>query len=354
MTHEDRWPEPQERDFRIENFRFGGGEVLDELRLHYKTLGTPRMADDGSIGNAVLLFHNTTGSSQTWLDLSMADHLFRPGQPLDLETCYVIIPDLIGFGKSSKPSDGLRTRFPRYRYDDMVTLTHRLLTQQLGIERLSLLVGISMGGMLAWLYGASYPDFVERLVPIASQPGPMSGRNWMQRRISIEAIRNDPEWNGGNYETNPSRYVFAAPLSGLFIQSVVRLQEKAPTRAAGDALYRQMVDRARKGDANDRLYQLEASMDYDPSHLLGRIRAEVLAINFEDDELNPPQLDTMEPAIARIAGAKYVLVPADAGTNGHYSTLLPHLWAPHLSEFLNRVWPLKPDLRPSQPVEAIR
>ena len=353
MTDKDRWPERQERDFRIANFRFGSGEVLDELRLHYKTLGAPRLSADGSIGNAVLLLHNTTGSSQTWLEPSMADHLFGPGQPLDPEACYVIIPDMIGFGRSSKPSDGLRTRFPRYRYDDMVTLTHRLLTEVLGVERLSLLVGISMGGMLAWLYGGSHPDFVERLVPIAAQPGPMSGRNWMQRRISIEAIRNDPEWNDGNYETNPSRYVFAAPLSGLFIQSVVRLQEKAPTRAAGDALYRQMVDRARKGDANDRLYQLEASMDFDPSHLLDRIGARVLAINFEDDELNPPELGTVEPAISDIPGAEYVLVPAGAETNGHYSTLLPHLWLPHLSAFLNRLRPLKSVDRPSRPVEAI-
>ena len=353
MPDRDRWSEPREQDFRIAGFRFGSGETLDELRLHCKTLGAPRSAPDGSIGNAVLLLHNTTGSSRTSLEPAMADHLFGPGQPLDLGTCYVIVPDMIGFGRSSKPSDGLRTRFPRYRYDDMVALTHRLLTEELGVERLALLVGISMGGMLAWLYGGRHPGFVERLVPVASQPGPMSGRNWMQRRISIEAIRNDPEWKDGNYETNPSRYVFAAPLGGLFVQSVVRLQEKAPTRAAGDALYRRMVDRARKGDANDRLYQLEASMDYDPSPLLDRVRARVLAINFEDDELNPPQLGTLEPVISGIPGAESVLVPAGAETNGHYSTLLPHLWAPHLSEFLNRVWPSKSAPRSSHPVGAV-
>jgi homoserine O-acetyltransferase len=234
-----------------------------------------------------------------------------------------------------RSSDGLRTNFPNYRYDDMVASTHRLITEALGINRLKLLLGISMGGMLAWLYGEKYPDFMERLVPVASQPGPMSGRNWIQRRVSIEAIRNDPDWNEGNYETNPTRYVVTAPYSGLLIQSVVRLQEKAPTREAGDALYKTMVERAKKGDANNRLYQVEASMDYDPSQGLDKIKARLLAINFEDDELNPPQLRTVEPAIEKIPGARYVLVPASSDTNGHYSTLLANLWAPHLAEFMN-------------------
>ena len=333
MTQENRWPTKRENDFWIKNFEFSSGERLDELRLHYVTLGTAREDSDGSISNAVLLLHNTTGSSQTWLQPSLADQLFGPGQPLDLARYFVILPDMIGFGASSKPSDGLRIRFPHYRYDDMVSSVRQLLTEGLGIRRLSLLMGISMGGMLAWLFGGRHPDFMERLVPIAAQPGPMSGRNWMQRRVSIEAIRNDPDWNNGNYVTNPTRYVFTAPYSALLIRSVVRLQEEAPTREAGDALYWQLVDRARKGDANNRLYQLEASMDYDPSHLLDGIKAQVLAINFEDDELNPPQLGTVEAAISRIPGAKYVLVPEGPETNGHYSTLLAHLWTSHLSDF---------------------
>lgn len=334
MTQERTWPNQQEDDFTLTDFPFQSGETLDALTLHYITLGTPRQGADGSITNAVLLLHNTTGTSETWLQPTLADHLFGPGQPLDLETHYVILPDMIGFGGSSKPSDGLRARFPHYRYGDMVTATHRLLTERLKLSRLSLLLGISMGGMLAWLYGGRYPDFMERLVPIASQPGPMSGRNWIQRRVSIEAIRNDPDWNNGDYETNPTRYTVTAPYSGLLIQSVVRLQEKAPTREAGDALYRQLVERARKGDANNRLYQVEASMDYDPTDGLRNIRARVLAINFEDDALNPPELGTVEPAIERISGAQYVLVPASKETNGHYSTLLAALWAPHLEAFL--------------------
>jgi homoserine O-acetyltransferase/O-succinyltransferase len=281
-----------------------------------------------------LLIHNTTGSGRTWLQPSLADELFGDGQALDLQKYFVVIPDMVGFGGSSKPSDGMRARFPHYRYDDMVDSTHRLLTECLGIGRLKLLLGISMGGMLAWIYGAKYPDFVEMLVPVASQPGPMSGRNWIQRRVSIEAIRNDPDWNNGDYETNPTRYVLTAPFSGLLIQSVVRLQEKAPTREAGDALYRTLVERAKKGDANDRLYQVEASMDYDPSGDLDRIKARLIAINFEDDELNPPQLGIVEPAIDEIPGAQYVLVPAGEDTNGHYSTMLAHLWARHLQTFL--------------------
>lgn len=334
MANETTWPGFQEGEFTIPDFAFASGETLDELRLHYVTLGTPQRGPDGGISNAVLLIHNTTGSGRTWLQPGLGDVLFGPGQPLDLAKYYVVVPDMVGFGGSSKPSDGLRARFPHYRYDDMVASAHRLLTEGLGIARLRLLLGVSMGGMLAWLFGGRYPGFMEALVPVASQPGPMSGRNWIQRRISIEAIRNDPDWNGGDYETNPTRYVLTAPYSALLIQSVVRLQEKAPTREAGDEMYRQLVERAKKGDANDRLYQVEASMDYDPTGGLDRIEARLLAINFEDDELNPPQLGTVEPVIDRIPGAQYVLIPAGPETNGHYTTLLGHVWAPHLGAFL--------------------
>ncbi len=330
------WPTLTESDFTIRDFTFESGETLDALTLHYRTLGTPARGADGETGNAVLLIHNTTGSGATWLQDGLGDALFGPGQPLDSSKYFIVIPDMVGFGGSSKPSDGLRTKFPHYRYDDMVVSTHRLLTEGLGVTHLRLLLGISMGGMLAWLFGGRYPDFMDLLVPVASQPGPMSGRNWIQRRVSIEAIRNDPDWNNGDYETNPTRYVVTAPYSGLLIQSVVRLQEKAPTREAGDALYAQLVERAKKGDANNRLYQVEASMDYDPTPTLDRIRAAVLALNFEDDELNPPQLGTVEPAIARLPDAEYVLVPASRETNGHYTTLLANVWAPYLAEFLSR------------------
>ena len=328
-----RWPDQHETDFIIENFRFGSGETLAELRLHYLTLGAPRRDARGAVGNAVLLLHNTTGSARSWLTPSLADALFAPGQPLDAARHFIVMPDAIGFGQSSKPSDGLRTRFPSYRYADIVRAHHRLVTNGLGLARLRLVLGLSMGGMLTWMWGGMYPEVMDALAPIASQPGPMSGRNWIQRRMNIEAIRSDPDWNGGDYDTNPSRWALT-PFGALMTESVVRIQDLAPTREAADALYRFYVERAGKGDANDRLYQLESSMDYDPTGDLGRIKARLLAINFADDELNPPALGVLEPAIARIPDARAVTLPATASTHGHYTTMQGALWAPHLAEFL--------------------
>ncbi len=334
MSDGTDWPGYAQQDIVLRDFDFANGQHLDELTLRCRTLGALRRDAYGRAANAALLLHNTTGSGASWLDDGLADELFGAGQPLDLADWYVVIPDMVGFGGSSKPSDGMRASFPNYRYIDMVTSTHRMVTEVLGVDRLALVLGLSMGGMLTWMWGEMFPDFMERLVPVATQPGPMSGRNWIQRRISIEAIRNDPDWNNGNYETNPSRYVNTAPYSGLMVQSVVRLQERAPTREAADEMYRTMVKRAKKGDANNRLYQVEASMDYDPSGALDRIEAKLLAINFEDDELNPPQLGVMEPAIANIPGARYVLIPRADDTYGHYSTLHARLWAPPLADFL--------------------
>ena len=204
----------------------------------------------------------------------------------------------------------MRARFPNYRLHDIVVAQHRLVTEGLGIPRLKLVMGLSLGGMLTWLIGGMYPDFMDALVPVASQPGPMSGRNWIQRRINVEAIRNDPEWNGGDYDKQPSNWARVAPLSALMTQSVVRIQEMAPTREQGDALYKQFVERATKGDANNRLFQIEGTMDYDPTPFLESIKARLLAINFADDAINPPELGVVEPAIARIPDARYVLVPA--------------------------------------------
>jgi homoserine O-acetyltransferase len=217
----------------------------------------------------------------------------------------------------------------------MVIALHRLLTEQLEIARLRLVIGLSMGGMLTWMFGEMHPDFMDALVPVASQPGPMSGRNWIQRRINVEAIRSDPDWNGGDYVKNPTRWMLTAPIGALMTQSVVRIQEMAPTREAADALYRQFVARAGNGDANDRLYQLEASMDYDPSGELHKIEAKLLAINFADDELNPPALGVLEPAIAKIPGARCVTVPAGPQTQGHYTTMRAAVWKRHLAAFLD-------------------
>jgi len=328
------FPDLRENDFVLQDFRFASGQTLPLLRQHYVTFGTPRKNAAGETGNAVLLIHNTTGTARTWLEPGLAGELFGEGQPLDAGKHFLIVPDCIGFGQSSKPSDGLRARFPNYRLHDTVVAQHRLVTEGLGVKRLELVMGLSLGGMLTWLFGGLYPGFMERLVPVASQPGPMSGRNWIQRRINVEAIRNDPEWKGGDYETQPTNWARVAPLSALMTQSAARIQEMAPTREQGDALYRQFVERAKKGDANNRLFQIEATMDYDPTPLIGNIQARLLAINFADDAINPPELGVVEPVIARIPGARYVLVPAGPQSQGHYTSMRAALWKEHLAEFL--------------------
>ena len=327
--------DPQEADFAIADFPFRSGERLPELRQHYLTLGAPRRGDQGAIVNTVLLLHNTTGSAKGWLVPELADELFGPGQPLDASRFYIVMPDAIGFGGSSKPSNGLRARFPHYRYVDMVAAQHRLLTEGLGVDHLRLVLGLSMGGMLTWLWGQTFPDFMDALVPLASQPSAMSGRNWIQRRMQIESIRSDPDWNGGDYDGQPTRYTLT-PFGALLTQSVVRLQERASTRAEADALYQQMVERARKGDANDRLYQLESSMDYDPAPGLGRIVAPLLAINFADDELNPAALGSLDDLSKRVPGAEARIVPAGPESRGHYTALQAKQWKHHLADFMAR------------------
>jgi homoserine O-acetyltransferase len=274
-------PGLRESDFIIRDFRFASGETLLELRQHTITLGTPGAP-------AVLLIHNTTGTAKSWLEPGLAGELFGPGQPLDATRHFIVIPDVIGFGGSSKPSDGLRARFPHFRLHDVVVAQHRLLTEGLNVAHLKMVMGLSLGGMMTWLCGGQFPDFMDALVPVASQPGPMSGRNWIQRRINVEAIRNDPEWNNGDYDKQPSNWVRVAPLSAMFTSNVVRVQERGATREQADALYRQLVENAKKGDANDRLYQIESTMDYDPTPLLEKIKAKLFAINFADDAVNPP------------------------------------------------------------------
>jgi homoserine O-acetyltransferase len=334
-TGQTTWPNQREADFILKDVRFSSGETLPELRMHYITLGTARRNAAGEITNGVILLHGTSGSSRSWLARPLADELFGKGQPLDASEYFIILPDSIGAGGSSKPSDGLRGKFPHYRYRDSVYAQYRLVTEGLRIRHLRLVLGASMGGMQTWMWGEMYPDLMDGLVPIASQPIAISGRNWINRRIRIEAIRNDPDWNGGNYEKNPTHYIYTLPLAALTTESVIRLQEMAPTRAAGDALYQTLVEEARKGDANNQLYAIEAVMDYDPSRDLEKIRARLLAINFADDEVNPPELGVVEPAITRIRHARHVVIPASRETHGHYSYLRAALWKSHLAEFLN-------------------
>jgi homoserine O-acetyltransferase len=334
---EPQWPNQREGDFFIKDFRFGSGETLAELKLHYVTIGTPRKNAAGDVENAVLLIHNTSGGSKNWMTPGLAGELFGAGQPLDASRYFLVIPDSIGFGGSSKPSDGLKGKFPHYRYRDAIEAQHRLVTEGLGIKHLRMIVGISMGGMHAWMWGELYPDFMDGLVPIASQPSAISGRNWIQRRVIIEAIRRDPEWNGGMYEKNPSNYVYVTPFTALMTGSVVRIQEAAPSREKGDAFYFNAVEQAKKGDANDQLYALESIMDYDPSKDLEKIKAKVLAINFADDAVNPPELDILEPAMKRIRDGKFVLVPPGKDTHGHYTNLRAGVWKSYLADFIKEL-----------------
>ena len=328
------WPNFKEGDYILKDFRFGSGEMLPELRLHYRTLGTAKRNAQGEIVNGVLLLHGTSGSGNSWLASSLADELFTKGQPLDAAEHFIIIPDAIGVGGSSKPSDGLRAKFPHYRYADTVRAEHQLVTQHLNLRHLRLVLGSSMGGMQTWMWGYTYPDLMDGLVPLASQPIGISGRNWINRRIRIEAIKNDPEYKGGNYTKNPSTYVYTLPMAAMGTENVVRIQEMAPTREKGDELYFRLVEEAKKGDANNTIYGIEAVMDYDPSPHLEKIKARLLAINFEDDEGNPPELNVMEPAIKRIKNARHVVVPAGPESHGHYSHLRAKLWKSHLVEFM--------------------
>lgn len=329
------WPGQAEGDWLLRDYAFASGESLPELRLHYTTLGTPRRDAAGAVTNAALLLHGTSGTGKNWLVSSFAEEMFGPGQPLDLAEWYVILPDGIGRGGSSKPSDGLRTRFPHYRYADIVQTEYRLVTEHLGVWHLRLVLGASMGGMQTWMWAGMYPGLMDVAVPMASQPVRISGRNWISRRVAIEAIRNDPGWQDGNYTVPPTQWVVTAPAGRLLTMNTLALQAEAPSAEQGDAVYRRMVADARRADANDALYSTEAVMDYAPEPLLPRIRARLLAINSADDGVNPAELGVTERAVAAIPGAGYVLIPASAGTRGHYTYEQAALWKQYMAALLH-------------------
>jgi homoserine O-acetyltransferase len=327
-----------EGDFVMRGFRFTDGTVLPELRIHYTTLGRPRRDAAGRTANAVLILHGTTGSGRNFLGRGFAGELFGPGQPLDTAAHFVILPDGIGTGKSSKPSDGLRARFPRYGYGDMVTAQHRLVTEGLGVNHLLLVMGTSMGGMQTWMWGERYPDFMDGLMPLASVPTQIAGRNRMMRKMISDAIRADPEWRGGDYTAPPRGLYGALEMLFMMTSSPVQLQRAAPTRDSADAyITRWMRTRMAETDANDLLYQFEASRDYDPSPHLERIRAPVVAINSADDLVNPPELGLMERLMPRVRGGRYVLIPTSDETRGHGTHSVPAIWKQHLVELLRRI-----------------
>jgi homoserine O-acetyltransferase len=334
------FPWPTEGDFTIKDFKFASGETLPEVRLHYRTLGKPRRDREGKVRNAVLILHGTGGSGANFLGRGapvswFAGELFGKGQPLDAETYYVIIPDNIGHGKSSKPSDGLHARFPRYGYRDMLAAQHRLLTEGLKVDRLRLVMGTSMGGMHTWLWGETYPDFVDALLPLASLPTQISGRNRLWRKMVSEAIRNDPGWDCGEYKKQPGNLRLAAEMLLLVSSNPVIRQKQAPTLKAADEFFGKAADDYLKRlDANDLLYAIESSWDYDPGPGLEKIKAPLLAINFADDLINPPELGILEKQIKRVRRGRAVVVPLSAETVGHGTHTKVAVWKQYLEELL--------------------
>jgi homoserine O-acetyltransferase len=326
-------PTPTEGDFVIRDFVFATGDTLAELRQHYRTLGTLRCDAQGRAVNAVLIGHGTTGTGAQFSSSVFAGELFGPGQPLDATRYFIVMPDAIGHGASSKPSDGLRAAFPRYGYNDMIDAQHRLLTEALGVDRLRLVMGTSMGGMHTWVWGQRYPDFMDALLPLASLPSQISGRNRAWRRVLIDAIRNDPEWHDGDYTTRPQSMRTAAQMLWLVGSNPVLRQNAAPTLAETDRVLDEYV-RNYRGDANDVLYAVEASHDYDPAPGLEAISAPLMAVNFADDLINPPELGILERETKRLARGCAITVPPSDRTAGHGTHTLAAVWKHHLVDLL--------------------
>jgi homoserine O-acetyltransferase/O-succinyltransferase len=329
------YPTPTEGDYTIRDFKFASGETLPELRLHYRTLGKPEKDSQGKTTNAVLIMHGTTGSGAQFIRPEFAGELFGKDQPLDATKFFIVLPDGIGHGKSSKPSDGMHAKFPRYGYLDMVEGDYRLLTEGVGVNHARLVMGTSMGGMHSWLWGELHPDFMDALVPLASLPTQISGRNRAWRRMVIDAIRNDPAWDGGEYTTQPPSLRTAAEMLWFMSSNPVLRQKDAPTLSKTDEVLDKFVEQIVKtDDANDVLYALEASHDYDPGPNLEKIQAPLLAINFADDLINPPELGILEREIKRVPHGRAIVIPFSDKTRGHGSHTLAALWKDQLVDVL--------------------
>ncbi len=322
------YPAPKEADWVAKNFAFHTGETLPELSIHYTTVGEPT-------GEPVLILHGTAGSGTGMLNPAFAGELFGPGQPLDASKYFIILPDAIGTGKTTRPSSGLKAAFPQYNYADMVQAQYRLVTEGLGLKHLRLVLGNSMGGMHSWLWGTTYPGFADVLVPMASQPTAMSSRNWMMRRLIIDSIRNDPDWNNGNYTTQPKSAKFAAIFYNIGTNGGnLNYQNIAPTSAKADAFLDAVLKGPFTADANNLLYQWASSRDYDPSADLEKITATVLAINSADDERNPPETGIMTREMKRLKRGELLLIPASVDTRGHGTTAMAKFWKDKLAEVL--------------------
>jgi homoserine O-acetyltransferase/O-succinyltransferase len=333
------FPAPVEGDFVARDFRFGTGETLPSLNLHYRTIGTPRRDAGGVVRNAVLILHGTGGTGASFLSQMFGGELFGAGQPLDATRYFIILPDGIGHGKSSKPSDSLHTRFPKYTYDDMVRSQHALLVDGLKVNHLRLVLGTSMGAMHCWVWGETYPDFVDGLVPLASAPTAIAGRNRVMRKMIMDSITQDPDWKNGEYSQQPREgLVGAINLLMMMTSSPLQWQKSGATRDAADKWYEEQIkSRFAATDANDMLYQFNASRDYDPSPNLEKITASLLAINSADDVVNPPELGLMEKLMPRVKRGRYILIPTSDKTRGHGTHSIPAIWGSQLADFLREL-----------------
>jgi homoserine O-acetyltransferase/O-succinyltransferase len=329
------YPEPVEHDVTLRDFHFSNGETLPELRIHYRTLGTPKKDAQGIVRNAVLIGHGTGGTGAQFIRPEFAGELFGAGQLLDATRYFIVLPDGIGHGKSSKPSDGLRAKFPQFGYTDMVESEYRLLTEGLGVNHLRLVMGTSMGGMHTWVWGERHPDFMDALMPLASLPWQISGRNRVWRKTIIDAIRNDPAWQGGNYTTEPPSLRTAAALLFFMGSNPILRQEQMPSLQKSDEVLEETIAKAmREEDANDVLYQVGASWDYDPNPGLESIRAPLYAVNSADDLINPPELGILEREIKRVKKGKAVVVPLSKETRGHGTHTMAAVWKKYLAKLL--------------------
>lgn len=328
-------PAVTEGNFTVRNYTFKSGESLPEVRLHYRTLGLPQKNSNGQVTNAVLVMHGTGGTGAQFIARSFSGELFGPGQPLDATKFFIVLPDGVGHGGSSKPSDGLRTKFPHYGYLDMVDLQHRLLVDGLGVNHARLVMGTSMGGMQTWLWGEQYPTFMDALMPLASVPGQISGRNRVWRRVLIDAIKNDPAWQGGNYTTQPPSLRTAGQMLWLVSSNPAKRNAEAPTLADADRVMEAYVaNYIKANDANDVLYWFEASRDYDPAPGLEKIVAPLVAVNSDDDIVNPPDILVLQKEISRVKRGRAVMIPEGDKTNGHGTHTLAAVWKDHLIQLL--------------------
>jgi homoserine O-acetyltransferase/O-succinyltransferase len=334
------WPEASEGDYVAKDFHFKDGSSLPEVRLHYRVLGQPHHGADGHVDNAVLVLHGTGGSGTNFLNPRFAGVLFVPGGLLDATRYFIILPDDIGHGKSSKPSDGMHARFPKYDYEDMVSAEHLVVTKALGVDHLRLIIGTSMGCMHTWMWGENYPGEADALMPLACMPVAIAGRNRVARKMAIDAIRSDPEWMEGEYKTQPRGLKTAIDMLMLMGSSALQMQKLYPTRDAADEyLEKTQAAYMKTLDANDFLYQFDSSRNYDPSKDLEKIRVPVMAINSADDFINPPELAIVPREIKRVPKGKFVVLPITDETRGHGTHSLPAIWSSYLAELLEESKP---------------